>query len=594
MNIANHRLEGEGIDYRESPNQGGSYAPGALDTIIIHYTAGANAESAIRTLSDTERKVSAHLVVGRDGSVTQMLPFDTVGWHAGVSTWGDREGFNKYSIGIEIDNAGQLEEKDGQYISWFGQAYPPEEVVRGVHRNQTEPTCWHRFPPEQVRVVEELCRLLIDEYDIRHILGHEEIAPDRKIDPGPAFPLDDFRARLLAPPVALVDPVVPPVRRRDEPMRITAIKPFVIDAGVFVKVETDAGIYGLGEAGMKRRGRAIAETIHSMTPDLIGQDPFRIEHLWQVMFRGGFFPGGGVQTSAVSAVDIALWDIKAKALGVPVYELLGGRVRDRVVCYPHNGDPKDIDKLIESCRETRDAGYRFARWGMVDPEGDAQVLEPSRAVRFGIEQVRAVRETLGDEIEICVDVHTRLDPSAAIQFCKGVEQYRPFFIEDPIRSESSESLRLVRQHTSVPLAVGEQWAGKWAFRQVIEEELMDYARIDLCIAGGLTEARKIAGWCETHYIHLAPHNPLGPVSTAACAHLCFASPLVGVQECPRPPGTAHTDVFPVQVPFADGHLLPPEVPGLGVELDEEALVEGEPRAGAGIWFVREDGSYTNW
>lgn len=594
MNIANHRLEGEGIDYRESPNQGGPYAPGALDTIIIHYTAGANAESAIRTLSDTERKVSAHLVVGRDGSVTQMLPFDTVGWHAGVSTWGDREGFNKYSIGIEIDNAGQLEEEDGQYISWFGKAYPPEEVVRGVHRNQTEPTCWHRFPQEQVRVVEELCRLLIDEYDIRHILGHEEIAPDRKIDPGPAFPLDDFRARLLAPPVALVDPVVPPVRRRDEPMRITAIKPFVIDAGVFVKVETDAGIYGLGEAGMKRRGRAIAETIHSMTPDLIGQDPFRSEHLWQVMFRGGFFPGGGVQTSAVSAVDIALWDIKAKALGVPVYELLGGRVRDRVVCYPHNGDPKDIDKLIESCRETRDAGYRFARWGMVDPEGDAQVLEPSRAVRFGIEQVRAVRETLGDEIEICVDVHTRLDPSAAIQFCKGVEQYRPFFIEDPIRSESSESLRLVRQHTSVPLAVGEQWAGKWAFRQVIEEELMDYARIDLCIAGGLTEARKIAGWCETHYIHLAPHNPLGPVSTAACAHLCFASPLVGVQECPRPPGTAHTDVFPVQVPFADGHLLPPEGPGLGVELDEEALVEGETRAGAGIWFVREDGSYTNW
>ncbi len=594
MNIANHRLEGEGIDYRESPNQGGPYAPGALDTIIIHYTAGANAESAIRTLSDTERKVSAHLVVGRDGSVTQMLPFDTVGWHAGVSTWGDREGFNKYSIGIEIDNAGQLEEKDGQYISWFGQAYPPEEVVRGVHRNQTEPTCWHRFPQEQVRVVEELCRLLIDEYDIRHILGHEEIAPDRKIDPGPAFPLDDFRARLLAPPVALVDPVVPPVRRRDESMRITGIKPFVIDAGVFVKVETDAGIYGLGEAGMKRRGRAIAETIHSMTPDLIGQDPFRIEHLWQVMFRGGFFPGGGVQTSAVSAVDIALWDIKAKALGVPVYELLGGRARDRVVCYPHNGDPKDIDKLIESCRETRDAGYRFARWGMVDPEGDAQVLEPSRAVRFGIEQVRAVRETLGDEIEICVDVHTRLDPSAAIQFCKGVEQYRPFFIEDPIRSESSESLRLVRQHTSVPLAVGEQWAGKWAFRQVIEEELMDYARIDLCIAGGLTEARKIAGWCETHYIHLAPHNPLGPVSTAACAHLCFASPLVGVQECPRPPGTAHADVFPVQVPFADGHLLPPEGPGLGVELDEEALVEGEPRAGAGIWFVREDGSYTNW
>ena len=138
MKITNHRLEGRSIDYRESPNQGASYAPGALDTIIIHYTAGADAESSIRTLSDTERKVSAHLVVGRDGSITQMLPFDTIGWHAGVSKWGDREGFNKYSIGIEIDNAGQLEEKDGQYVSWFGQAYPPEEVVRAVHRNQTD------------------------------------------------------------------------------------------------------------------------------------------------------------------------------------------------------------------------------------------------------------------------------------------------------------------------------------------------------------------------------------------------------------------------------------------------------------------------
>ena len=375
-------------------------------------------------------------------------------------------------------------------------------------------------------------------------------------------------------------------------MKITAIKSFVLDAGIYVKIETDEGIYGLGEGGMKRRGRAIAEVIHSMAPDLIGQDPFRIEHLWQVMFRGGFFPGGGIQTSAVSAVDIALWDIKGKALGVPVYELLGGLVRDKVVCYPHNGDSRDIDKLVASCKKTQAAGYKFVRWGIVDPEGEeGHILEPSRAVRFGIEQVKAVREQLGEEIEICVDVHTRLDPSAVIQFCKGVEQYLPYFIEDPIRSES---LRLVRQQTSVPIAVGEQWAGKWAFRQVIEEELTDYARIDICIAGGLTEAKKIAGWCETHYIYLAPHNPLGPVSTAACLHLCLASSLVGVQECPSPPGTTHTDVFPVQVPFADGYLQVPDRPGLGVEFNEEAAVAGEPRAGKGLWYWREDGSFTNW
>ena len=376
-------------------------------------------------------------------------------------------------------------------------------------------------------------------------------------------------------------------------MKITAIKPFVLSAGIFVKVETDADIYGIGEAGMSLRGPAVAEVLNMMAPILVGEDPRRIEHLWQVMYRGGFFPGGGIQSAAVSAVDIALWDILGKALDVPVYQLLGGRVRDRVVCYPHNGDPLDIDNLLESCKKTQRAGFKFVRWGLVDPAGE-ELLEPTRAVRYGIEQVAAVRRELGEDIEILVDVHTRLDPAAAIQFCRGVEPYRPFFIEDPIRSESADSLRQVRQHTSVPLAVGEQWTDKWAFRQVIEEELMDYCRLDVCIAGGLSEARKIAGWCEAHYIHLAPHNPLGPVATAASLHLCLASPLVGVQECPRPPGTTHTDVFPVQVPFAAGHLLPPERPGLGVEFDEAAAAEGKswPRPGVGLW--RDDGSYTNW
>ncbi|MCZ6676148.1 MAG: galactonate dehydratase [Candidatus Poribacteria bacterium] len=376
-------------------------------------------------------------------------------------------------------------------------------------------------------------------------------------------------------------------------MKITAIKPFVLAGGIFVKVETDDGIYGIGEAGMKRRGAAIAEVLRSMEPDLLGQNPFRIEYLWQVMFRGGFFPGGGVQTSAVSAVDIALWDIKGKALGVPVYELLGGQVRDKVVCYPHNGDSSKLEDLVESCKRTTAAGFRFTRWGLVDPTSPG-VLEPTRAVQYGIEQVKTVREELGNEIEILVDVHTRLDPPASIQFCNGVEPYRPFFIEDPLRSESPAALRLIRQHTSVPIAVGEQWAGKWAFREVIEEELMDYCRVDLCIAGGLTEARKIAGWCEGHYISLAPHNPLGPVSTAACLHLCLASPLVGVQELPRVPGTTLTDVFPVQVPFADGYLLPSHRPGLGVEFNEDAAQEEAAQPRRGSWFTRDDGSYTNW
>ena len=381
-------------------------------------------------------------------------------------------------------------------------------------------------------------------------------------------------------------------------MKITAVKPFVVPDGgrnfFFVKVETDEGLYGIGEAGLGRRGTALSEVVRAFESDLLGQDPSRIEHLWQVMFRGGFFPGGVVQTAALSAVDIALWDLKGKALRVPVYNLLGGPTRDRVVCYPHNGGREQIESLVASCRETAKAGWKFVRWGLCDPKGP-DLLEPSRAVRFGIEQVKAVREALGDEIEITVDVHTRLDPPASIEFCKGVAPYRPFFIEDPLRSENPASLRLVRQQTSVPLAVGEQFASKWAFREVIEEDLIDYCRLDLCIVGGLTEARKIAGWCETHYIALAPHNPLGPVSTAACLHLCLASPLVGVQELPRPPMSSLTDVFPVQAPFADGHLLPPEGPGLGIEFNEEAVADAPPvPPGAGVGFRRDDGAYTNW
>jgi L-alanine-DL-glutamate epimerase-like enolase superfamily enzyme len=379
-------------------------------------------------------------------------------------------------------------------------------------------------------------------------------------------------------------------------VKITALRPFVLDAGggLFVKVDTDEGHHGLGFSGLGRQGSAVAEVIRSFEPDVVGQDPFRIEHLWQVMFRGGFFPGGVVQSAAVSAVDIALWDIKGKALGVPVYELLGGCCRDKVVCYPHIGGRHAIDALVDHAKRAVDDGWKFVRWGMCDPAG-GNVLEPRRAVRFGIEQVAAVREAVGDDIEITFDVHTRLDPPWAIEFCNGVKDYRPFFVEDPLRSEGPQSLRHLRQHTTVPLAVGEQWDSKWRFQQAIEEDLMDYCRIDLGICGGITEGRKIAGWCETHYIPLAIHSPQGPVSTAASLHLSLASALVGVQELPRAPMAQFAEEFPVQMPFEDGYLLVPDAPGLGIKLNESMMIEDvsrEPSKGTG--FVRDDGSYTNW
>ncbi|MCS7219899.1 MAG: galactonate dehydratase [Anaerolineae bacterium] len=379
-------------------------------------------------------------------------------------------------------------------------------------------------------------------------------------------------------------------------MKITQIEPYPVWGGfrnfLFVVVDTDEGIYGVGEAGITGRELAVMGAIEHFKPLLIGQDPFRTEHLWQILFRGGFFPAQRILTAAISAIDIALWDIKGKALGVPVYELLGGRVRDRVVCYPHNvGHDMEITPLVESCLRTKEEGWKFVRWGL--PQ-EGEILEPRRAVLAAIRQFQAVREAIGDEIEIVFDVHTRLDLPDAVWLCQEVEPFHPFFIEDPLRCENPDSFKTLRPRTRVPLAAGEQFSSKWEFRQLIEEEWIDYARVDLCIVGGFTEARKIAGWCETHYIKLAVHNPLGPVSTAACLQLNLAVPNFGVQEQPQKPGTMLTDVVPVQPEWEDGYLLPSTRPGLGIEFDREAAKRHPFQMMEPPHLRRLDGSVTNW
>ncbi len=379
-------------------------------------------------------------------------------------------------------------------------------------------------------------------------------------------------------------------------MKITSVEAYPVWGGsrnfLFVVVDTDAGIYGVGEAGLTGRELAVIGGIEHFKPHLIGENPFRIEYIWQKLFRGGFFPAQRVLTSAMAAIDIALWDIKGKALGVPVYELLGGLARDKVACYPHNrGHAREVAPLVASCLETMEEGWKFVRFGL--PQ-DGKILEPRTAVLTAIKQLEAVREAVGDEIEICFDVHTRLDLPDALWLCQEAEAVRPFFMEDPLRSENPDAFKTLRTRTTVPLAAGEQFSSKWDFRQLIEEEWIDYARIDLCIAGGLTEARKIAGWAETHYIKLATHNPLGPVSSAACLQLNLASPLVGVQEQPRKTGTVLTDVVPVQPVWEDGYLLPPDRPGLGVTFDREAARD-RPMQMVGLPQLRRlDGSVTNW
>lgn len=379
-------------------------------------------------------------------------------------------------------------------------------------------------------------------------------------------------------------------------MRIKNVETYPVWGGhrnfLFVVVDTDEGISGVGESGLTGRELAVTGAIEHFKPLLIGQDSGRIEHLWQRLSRGGFFPAEGAVAAALSAVDIALWDIKGKALGVPIYDLLGGRVRDKVVCYPHNvGHAMEIEPLVESCLATKEAGWKFVRWGL--PQ-DGDVLEPTQAVRAAIRQFVAVREAVGDDIEIAFDVHTRLDLPDALRLCRSVEPFRPFFIEDPLRAENPDSFKTLRLRTAVPLAAGEQFTSKWQFRQLIEEEWIDYARIDLCLVGGISEAKKIAGWCETHYIKLAVHNPLGPVSSAACLQLNLACSNFGVQEQPRKTGDVLTDVVPVQPEWQDGYLLPPTLPGLGIEFDR-AAAKAHPFQMAGLTNLRRvDGSFTNW
>ncbi len=197
MIIKDHKLEGDKVTYQGSPNFGAKFDNNDLDTIIIHYTAGSSAESSVRTLCNPDSKSSAHLVIGRNGSIFQLVPFDTISWHAGKSSYSGRHGFNKYSIGIEIDNAGKLSHSGDKYVSWFGKNYKENEALKAIHKNETESGYWHIYNEIQLSLVQEICSLLISNYGIKSILGHDEVSPGRKIDPGPAFPIDKIREHLL-------------------------------------------------------------------------------------------------------------------------------------------------------------------------------------------------------------------------------------------------------------------------------------------------------------------------------------------------------------------------------------------------------------
>lgn len=377
-------------------------------------------------------------------------------------------------------------------------------------------------------------------------------------------------------------------------MQIAAIRTHLVRdlrTMLIVEVETDCGLTGLGEAGLTSRERAVAGMIEDLSDLLIGQDATRIEHHWQRLWRSGFHPSGQVLSAAIAAIDIALWDIRGKALGVPVHDLLGGRCRDRVMTYCHLRE-SGPEALLAEARARVAEGWKALRW---EPRYEADsVLRPAAALDQAVAEFRLLRAELGPGIELLYDVHTRLTPPEAAWLCNAVADCRPAFIEDPLRAELPAAYATLRGLTPVPLAAGEQFGPLWQWTDLLQNRLIDFARIDLCIAGGLSQGRKIAAMAEANMIDVVVHNPIGPVSTAACLHLNMAIPNVGLHELPRRPGEMLAGLIETDARWEDGYLIPGGGPGLGLTFHPERLGDYPFTPEHLPMLTRPDGSATNW
>lgn len=354
-------------------------------------------------------------------------------------------------------------------------------------------------------------------------------------------------------------------------MKITDAKLYlttdVRSNAVFIQIETDAGITGYGEATNHFLPHASSGMLEDLIPYLIGEDPERIEYLWQACFRRRFYRGGPATGAAISAIDMALWDIKGKAHGVPVYQLLGGLARTKVRLYGHVTG-RSPEEIAGQARERAAKGITAIRFRAFHSYDDVDLHDHRLAVEQQVEYMAAIREAVGDEVDIIVECHGRYDPEWAIELARRVEPYRPFMIEDPIRHENPQALAQVRAHTHLPLATGERYHDKWAFREIVVNGYVNYLRPDVCHCGGITEMRKIAALGETYFMNLIPHNNAGPLGTAATLHASLAIPNVVMMEAPWVNHEGETDVVWPYPEVVDGYALPLAGPGLGIEFDE--------------------------
>lgn len=387
-------------------------------------------------------------------------------------------------------------------------------------------------------------------------------------------------------------------------VKITKISPLIVNANmrnwIFVKVETDQpGLYGWGEATLEWKTKTVIGAVEDIGRLLIGEDPRRIEHLYQIMYRQYFWKVGIEGMSAISGIEQALWDIKGKDLGVPVYELLGGRVRDRVRVYNHAGGGLMTD-MYESTEPTRFAdlalrikedGYTAIKF-MAVPR--TEPVEGVRSVKFAANIVEAVREAVGPEMDLMVDLHARTWPAMALQYCQAFEPYGLLFFEEPCPTEDIEATAQVTRASRIPIATGERLVGRHQFREVFEKRACHVIQPDLTHCGGLWEARKIAAMAEPYSIAVAPHNPNGPIATAVSVHFALSTPNWLIQEAISSDVPWRNDVLINPVVVENGYIQPSTLPGLGIDVNEAEAAKHPFELETMQRYFHPDGAVADW
>ena len=385
----------------------------------------------------------------------------------------------------------------------------------------------------------------------------------------------------LGLPIVATDPKW---QTKEGEIKITKLETFKVQPRfLFLRVHTDVGITGLGEPITEGRADTCAAAIEEMAPYLVGKDPRRIMHHWQAIYRHSFYRGGPILTSALSGLEQALWDIKGKALGIPIYELLGGPTRERIRVYAHARTPERI-------KEAKAEGYTAFKTGVKNARQSGVIANP-KFIDEATEAFASLREAVGKDGDIGIDFHGAISPQNAALLIHRLEPYQPFFIEEPVNCQNVDVMAELAKETHLPIATGERIFTKWGFREILEKGAASILQPDLCHAGGIFEGRIIAGMAEAYYASIAPHNPLGPISLAAGLQLAASIPNFLCQE----QVTLGEGYLKEPFKVSDGHVALPTKPGLGIELDDEAL---EDKLGH-EWrnpetYLDSDGSVVDW